>query len=90
MNKHVLEIVIYEKFNLVFANDIRKAILNLANLRGAGNLFYPAEVAKRVDPHNWPSLIDQVHLVADSLIKEGKILARKSGGAFETAYSKKG
>ena len=75
---------------MVFAHDIRKAILSLANLRGAGNLFYPAEVAKRVDPENWPTLIDQVHLVADSLIKEGKITLLKSGRAVEIAYAKRG
>jgi hypothetical protein len=89
LNKQVVKIVISEKRALVFANDIRKAILTLANMRGPGNLFYPAEVAKRVDSENWVTLIDQVHLVADSLISEGKIVVSKSGKAFETAYTKK-
>lgn len=73
---------------MVFANDIRKAILNLALKRGPGNLFYPVEIAKRVDPENWQSLIDQVHLVADSLISEGQIKISKTGRAVEVAYTK--
>jgi len=73
---------------VVFASDIRKAILSLASKRGAGNAFYPVEVARRVDPENWQSLIDQVQLVADSLISEGQIKISKSGQALETAYTK--
>jgi hypothetical protein len=75
-------------WKVVFANDIRKTILTLADLRGPGNLFYPVEVAKHLDPKNWQALIDQVQLVADSLISEGQIKVTKSGTVPETAYTK--
>lgn len=58
---------------MVFATDIRKAILILADQRGAGGRFYPQEVAKILDDKNWPKLIEQVKLVAESLIQEGHI-----------------
>ena len=89
MNNNAAKSVIYQTIALVFANDIRKAILTLADKRGPGISFYPVEVAKRLDPENWQALIDQVHLVADSLIQEGQISASQSGRALETAYTKK-
>jgi hypothetical protein len=73
---------------VVLANDIRNAILNLANKNGSRNLFYPAEVAKYVDSDNWESHIEQVQLVADSLMREGQIEILKTGRLVEIAYTK--
>jgi hypothetical protein len=72
---------------MVFANDIRKAILKIATQRGPGNLFYPSEVAREIDPENWVKQLAQVELVAESLIQEGIIATATTGEANETAYS---
>lgn len=74
---------------MVFANDIKKAILRIANEKGAGNLFYPSEVAKEVDPENWVKQLAQVELVAESLIQEGVLFAARTGEANEIAYAKR-
>lgn len=74
---------------MVFADDIRKAILKLAEQRGPGKLFYPVEVAKLIDPDNWVKQVEQVNLVAESLIREGQIIAAKTGRALEKAYAKR-
>lgn len=74
---------------MVFTEDIRKTILQLANECGPGKLFYPSEVAKIIDHDNWPRIIDQVELVAASLIDEGKILLTTSSKGEELAYTKR-
>jgi hypothetical protein len=71
---------------MVFATDIRKAILTLADQR-VGGMFYAQEVAMLLDPENWPKLIDQVKLVAESLIKEGQIAPAQTQ-SIEKAYTK--
>lgn len=73
---------------MIFADDIRKAILKLANQRGPGELFYPAEVARIMDPENWAKQVEQVKLVAESLTHEGQIISADKGVSFETSYSK--
>lgn len=65
---------------MVFADEIRKTILSLADQRGPGGFFYAAEVARQVDPDNWRNLLDQVSLVATILIKEGKIKTMGTDG----------
>lgn len=72
---------------MVFAEDIRRAILALADQRGSGNLFYPAEVARLIDAEDWAKQVDQVELVAESLIQEGQLVAERSGKPG-IAYSK--
>jgi hypothetical protein len=64
---------------MVFAEDIRKTILTLAEERGPDKTFAPADVAQRVDRENWQGLIDQVRFVASVLVKEGKIRTTQSG-----------
>ena len=64
---------------MVLVDDIRKLILQLADQRGPGKTFLPSEVAMLIDQQNWRKLIDQVRLVADSLIQEGKIEAAQNG-----------
>ena len=62
----------------LLADDIRKLILDVADQRGPGKTFLPSEVAMLIDQHNWQKLTDQVKLVADALIHEGKIVATKN------------
>jgi hypothetical protein len=72
---------------MVFAEDIRRAILAIADQRGPGNLFYSSEVARLIDPENWIKQIDQVQLVAELLIQEVLLAVYRSGKA-DTSYSK--
>lgn len=58
---------------MVFAEEIRNTILRLAEQHGSEKSFAAADVAREIDRQHWPQLMDQVKLVADSLIKEGKI-----------------
>lgn len=68
---------------MVFAEDIRKTILKIADERGPDNTFGPTDVAQRVDSENWQSLMDQVWFVATVLEKEGKIWTSKNGGQID-------
>jgi len=73
---------------MVFAEEIRKTILKLAEERGSENSFAPADVARVIDQHNWQHLLDQVRLVADSLVKEGKITASPSASSESMRFKK--
>ncbi|HEY9009251.1 DUF3253 domain-containing protein [Ohtaekwangia sp.] len=68
---------------MVFADDIRKVILKLAEERGTEKTFDPSDVARAIDQQNWSLLIDQVELVANTLIREGKIIALQSGRVID-------
>ena len=73
---------------MVFAEDIRKAVLKLANQRGPGNVFYASEVARLIAVENWVKQVDQVRLVAETLVHEGHIISSETGKEGETAYTK--
>lgn len=73
---------------MVFAEEIRKTILKLAEERGTERTFEPADVAREMDEKNWDQLIDQVKFVAGVLIEEGKIIARKSTEDPQSEFSK--
>ena len=68
---------------MVFAEDIRRTILKIADERGPDNSFGPTDVAQRVDGENWQSLMDQVWFVASVVEKEGKIRTSKNGGQID-------
>lgn len=72
---------------MIFANDIKESILKIAKNRGVGKFFYPSEVAREIDPENWVKQIASVELVAETLIREGVLLAAKSGEAEEKGYA---
>lgn len=65
---------------MVFAEDIRKTILKLAEERGPDQTFESAEVVERVKGETSNDLLEQVRFVASVLVKEGKITATPSGG----------
>lgn len=65
---------------MVFAEEIRNKILRFAEQRGPKHAFDITEVARSVDPENWPDLMEQVRLVASSLVKEGKIVVIEPEG----------
>jgi hypothetical protein len=74
---------------MVFAEDIRKTILKLAEERGPGKSFRPADVARRMDRENWQLLMDQVWFVASVLVQEGKIKKNQSGDGVDFIKSSK-
>lgn len=73
---------------MVFAEEIRKTILKLAEERGTERTFAPADVARAMDEKNWDQLIDQVKFVAGVLIEEGKIVATRSRENLQSEFSK--
>ncbi|MBA4056958.1 MAG: hypothetical protein C0490_19745 [Marivirga sp.] len=73
---------------MVFAEEIRKTILKLAEERGTEATFAPADVARAMDEKNWDQLIEQVKFVASVLIEEGKIIPRRSRGNVQSEFSK--
>lgn len=58
---------------MVHADHIRETILRLADERGKERPFLLAEAAREVDRENWRMLLDQVKLVAVTLVQEGKL-----------------
>jgi hypothetical protein len=73
---------------MVFAEEIRRAILQVAEERGPDRTFDPADVARSIDAKNWPQLVDQVKFVAGILIDEGKIIAKKGMGNITQEFAK--
>jgi len=73
---------------MIFAEEIRRAILQVAEERGPDKTFDPTDVARSIDAKNWPQLIDQVKFVAGILINEGKIIAKKTAGNISQEFSK--
>lgn len=57
---------------MVVAEDIRNAVLRLGEER-KGAAFRLDEVAQRISPSHWRDLLDQVRLVIESLVREGKV-----------------
>ena len=70
---------------MVFAEDIRKTILKLAEERGPENSFAPSEVASLVDVNRSHELIEQIHFVASVLIREGKITIASTSDLGESS-----
>ena len=73
---------------MIFAEDIRKTILRLADECGSDRTFGPPEVARAIDAKNWPQLLEQVKLVAHVLINEGKIIPKKSEKTVHEQFAK--
>jgi len=68
---------------MVFANDIRLAILRVAENRGKHS-FSTCDVARELDANNWRRLEDQVRFVADVLVREGKLTIIQSDKPLES------
>jgi Protein of unknown function (DUF3253) len=73
---------------MVFAEEIKTVILKVAEERGPGRTFNPADVARIIDAKNWPQLIDQVKFVAGILINEGKIVLKDTHENITQEFSK--
>jgi hypothetical protein len=73
---------------MVFAEEIRRTILKLAEERGPGRSFALSDVAQAIDQKNWNELTEQIRFVATILIREGKIIGRKTGESVYAEFSK--
>lgn len=73
---------------MIVAEDIRNAVFTLGEER-KGAAFGIDDVARRLSPSHWQDLIDQVRLVVDALIREGKLRRGSSNkpGRFYFASS---
>jgi hypothetical protein len=67
---------------MIYAEDIRRTILSIAEEQG-NNAFDPSDVARKMDKENWRGLIQQVNIVAEVLIREGKIIIASSEGSLK-------
>jgi hypothetical protein len=67
---------------MIYADDIRRTILSIAEEHG-DNSFAPSDVARKMDHENWRGLIQQVNIVAEVLIREGKIIIENSEGSLK-------
>jgi hypothetical protein len=77
----------YAASTMVFANDIRRVILELADQRGS-DMFSSAEVARLIDSENWVKQVEQVELVAEALVRQGQIISTTAGSQDEKNYTK--
>jgi hypothetical protein len=73
---------------MVFAEEIRQAILRVADERGPDKTFELVDVARSMDAKNWPQLVDQVKFVAGIMMNEGQIIARKTASNNPQEFSK--
>ena len=69
---------------MVFAEEIRRAILRVAEERGPDRTFDPADVARSIDAKNWPQLVDQVKFVAGVYDERGQDHRQKNIGQYST------
>jgi hypothetical protein len=58
---------------------IEQIMLALVNARGLGKSICPSEVARRLSPENWRSLMVDVRSVAASLQAAGKLRITQGG-----------
>jgi len=68
---------------MIYADDIRRTILTMAEERGTENTFDSSDVARKMDKENWHLLMHQVRFVADVLTVEGKISMDQSNGSVK-------
>jgi hypothetical protein len=66
---------------MIYADDIRRTILTIAEEYGPDNAFDSSDVARKMDEENWRGLLQQVNIVADVLTREGKITIENSSGS---------
>ena len=59
---------------MIDAEQIRKAILDMAKIKGPYTPFALSEVAKELDLENWEEVMEPVNLVAEVLILQGYLL----------------
>lgn len=71
---------------MIYAEDIRRTILIVAEELGKDDNFDPSDIAKKIDKENWFGLLPHVTMVVEVLSKEGKIISEMHNG--ECRYRK--
>lgn len=66
---------------MVSAEDIRNAVLQMAQRQSGKNEITAHDVARYLRPNQWPEILDQVRLVIESLVREGKLKSTQTGNA---------
>lgn len=74
---------------MISTQDIREKILELVQNGEERQTFPLTDVARQLSSENWKNSISQVRLVADTLIKEGKITSIQNGDSFEILKNQK-
>ena len=69
-------------------DEIRAALLKLAETRGPTKTFCPSEVARGLDATHWQDLIDEVRAVARELIASGVLVAKQAGQVVDMDAAK--
>lgn len=72
---------------MVAAEDIRNTLLTLVQQKGRTSGVSAVEVAHHLSPHQWQEILDHVKLVADSLVREGKLKAVRQGDEWRLTES---
>jgi Protein of unknown function (DUF3253) len=74
---------------MISTEDIREKILELAQDGKEKKAVRLTEVARELSSDNWRNSMVQIQLVADSLVKEGKIVSTQNGDSFEILMTRK-
>lgn len=74
---------------MISTEDIREKILEMAQDGKGTKTVRLTEVAQEISSDNWKNSLIQVQLVADTLVKEGKIVAIQNGDSFEVLMTRK-
>lgn len=74
---------------MISTEDIREKILEMAQDGKGKKTVRLTEVAQELSFHNWKNSLIQVQFVADTLVKEGKIIAIQNGDSFEVLMTRK-
>lgn len=74
---------------MISTEDIREKILEMAQDGKGRKTVRLTEVAQEISSDNWRNSLIQVQLVADTLVKEGKIVAIQNGDSFEVLMTRK-
>ncbi len=72
---------------MVAAEDIRNTLLTLVHEKGRASGVSAVEAARHLRPHQWQEILDQVKLVAESLVREGKLKAVRHGDEWRLTES---
>jgi hypothetical protein len=74
---------------MISTEDIRKKILEMTQEGKENKAVHLTEVARELSSDNWRNSMVQVQLVADTLVKEGKIVSIQNGDSFDVLMTKK-
>ena len=74
---------------MISTEDIREKILEMAQNGKEKKAVRLTEVARELSSDNWRNSMVQVQLVADTLVKEGKIVSIQNEDSFEVLMTRK-